>query len=517
MAKQYKTPGVYIQEQESIPNRIAQVETAIPVFIGYTALATKNGQSLHNTPTRIDGLLEYEQYFGGAPDVYYTLEASVAPYHFIPAERTKNFLLYNSLRIYFANGGGPCYIVSVGTFEDTIEKGEKDLGTGLLGALKPLQEEQAPTLVVIPDAVNLPSNQDCYDVYNEVLLHCEEMQYRMGILDVYDGYQARTLQPDDDVIIAFRNKVQQALRFGAAYYPWLNTNVVPDRAVDFSNINPADRTAIYTMLEQEAEARLSDPAEASKLAIIQDAINTLRGATTDFDTLPGQVDPHADAAEDNHETAHQTLLIASPLYKALMAGIKQAMNLLPPAAAMAGVYARTDSERGVFQSPANTGIVSAISPAVEITDAEQQDLNTPLNGKAINAIRTFLGQGLLVWGARTLDGNNQDWRYIAVRRTIMMFEQSIKLALEGLVFEPNTGPTWEAAKSMITNFLTLQWQSGALVGPIPSEAFGVQVGLGSTMTTNDILEGYMIVQITVALSRPAEFIVLQIRQKMVSG
>jgi len=193
------------------------------------------------------------------------------------------------------------------------------------------------------------------------------------------------------------------------------------------------------------------------------------------------------------------------------------LNILPPSGAMAGIYALVDSSVGVFKAPANVSVSSVVGPTVNITSAQQEDLNLPLSGKAVNAIRPFVGKGTLVWGARTLDGNSQDWRYINVRRTMIMLEQSIKFAAEPFVFRPNDANTWVAIRSMISSFLRGQWQAGALVGSSEDEAFQVDCGLGSTMTPQDILDGYMKISVKVAISRPAEFIVITFQQKMPGG
>jgi phage tail sheath protein FI len=136
-----------------------------------------------------------------------------------------------------------------------------------------------------------------------------------------------------------------------------------------------------------------------------------------------------------------------------------------------------------------------------------------LNGKAINAIRSFPGRGVLVWGARTLDGNSQDWRYVSVRRTMTFLEQSIKSAAEGFVFEPNNDTTWSTLRATVNNFLANQWQSGLLAGLSPEDAFEVNIGLGVTMTPNDILDGILRMSIKVAITRPAEFIVITFEQQ----
>jgi phage tail sheath protein FI len=135
-------------------------------------------------------------------------------------------------------------------------------------------------------------------------------------------------------------------------------------------------------------------------------------------------------------------------------------------------------------------------------------------GRSINAIRTFVGRGTRVWGARTLAGNDNEWRYINVRRFFNFAEESIKKATNQFVFEPNDANTWTRVRSMIENFLIVQWRAGALQGATPEAAFYVRVGLNQTMTALDILEGRMIVEVGMAVVRPAEFIILQFIQKM---
>jgi phage tail sheath protein FI len=212
--------------------------------------------------------------------------------------------------------------------------------------------------------------------------------------------------------------------------------------------------------------------------------------------------------------AHKSLSVISPMYGVIMQAIRNKLNLLPPSAAMAGVYTMVDNSRGVWKAPANVSLNAVISPAVDITHAQQEDLNVTTAGKSINAIRTFIGEGTLVWGARTLDGNSLDWRYINVRRTMLMLEESIKLATKAYVFEPNVSTTWVTIRSMISNFLTNIWKRGGLAGATPDDAFGVFVGLGETMTPQDILDGMLKVTVLVALSRPAEFIEITFQQQM---
>mgnify|MGYP000877075564 CR=1 FL=1 len=175
----------------------------------------------------------------------------------------------------------------------------------------------------------------------------------------------------------------------------------------------------------------------------------------------------------------------------------------------------TDENRGVWKAPANVSITAVKGPAVHVTHEDQESMNIDTEaGKSVNAIRSFTGKGTLVWGARTLAGNDNEWRYIPVRRFFNMVEESVKKATAQFVFEPNDANTWVKVRAMIENFLVLQWRAGALAGAKQEHAFYVRVGLGQTMTAQDILNGYMHVEIGMAVVRPAEFIILKFSHKM---
>jgi len=178
------------------------------------------------------------------------------------------------------------------------------------------------------------------------------------------------------------------------------------------------------------------------------------------------------------------------------------------------VYATVDRTSGVWKAPANISLNSVIGPTVKITNDIQDGMNVDTSGKSVNAIRSFFGKGTLVWGARTLDGNDNEWRYINVRRFFNMVEESVKKSTSWAVFEPNSANTWVRISGTIQNYLTGLWRLGALAGSKPNQAFYVNVGLGTTMTTQDILEGKMNIEIGMAVSRPAEFIILKFSHKL---
>ncbi len=316
------------------------------------------------------------------------------------------------------------------------------------------------------------------------------MKNRFAVLDIYNGYKDRK-DPEGDTVNTFREAIgSEFLDYGAVYYPWLNTSIVQENELSFANLKIEE---IQPLLEEENK---SLPEEKQEMALTY--IKQLGTELSEVDAM----------------TLHKVLAQLSPLYRNLIKEMCNSLNLLPVSAAMAGVYTMVDNTKGVWKAPANTGIATAVSPAVNITHGEQEDLNVPLSGKAVNAIRTFPGEGIKVWGARTMDGNSLDWRYINVRRTMIMLEESIRNAARAYVFDPNISNTWVSVKGMINNFLNGIWKRGGLAGAIPDDAFNVFVGLGETMTPEDILEGIMRVTVLVALVRPAEFIEITFQQQM---
>ena len=203
------------------------------------------------------------------------------------------------------------------------------------------------------------------------------------------------------------------------------------------------------------------------------------------------------------------------LYNLIKAELGNQRVVLPPSPAIAGIYVQVDRDRGVWKAPANVSVASVLGPVTKISDVQQETLNVdPTGGKSINIIRAFAGKGTLVWGARTLEGNSNEWRYVPVRRLFITIEESTRKASSFAVFEPNDAMTWLKVKSMIDSYLYGLWEQGALAGSRQEQAYFINVGLGKTMTAQDILEGRMIVEIGVAAVRPAEFIILRFSHKM---
>lgn len=480
-----KTPGVYIVERNAFPNSVVEVATAVPAFIGYTQKAENGSQSLLNKPYRIASMSEFETHFGGAPSLAYTITEKTSESDFnltyryegdkkkyylvsLSADRVKYTLYYN-MCLFFANGGGPCFIVSVGNYESKMTV------DAINGGINLLEEEAEPTMLVVPDAVNIDSYKD---IHTAMLAHCGKMMSRISLLD-FKG-------EGEEAVRSFHDGVGSSfLSYGAAYYPWLNTSVLTDRDVTYLNLDDASYDVIMTQYKAEHGGQSDLPAKPAITASVGEKL-----------------------------THHNLLYQNYSLYKLILTEVRNQINLLPPSAAMAGIYTMVDNTRGVWKAPANVSVNQVVSVSATVTHEDQAVLNVPMNGKSINVIRFFTGDGIKVWGARTLDGNSLDWRYINVRRTMIFLEESVKNAARAYVFEPNVAAVWLSMKSMIENFLRGIWKRGGLAGATPEDAFSVHVGLGDTMTPEDILEGILRITVLVAISHPAEFIEITFQQQM---
>lgn len=532
MVTTYSTPGVYVEEIPTLAPSVASVATAVPVFIGYT----EKGPLLK--PIRIDTMLDYVSLFGGAnPSTFEinddnTIKRTDAD--------TNKFLMYYGLSLYFQNGGGSCYILSVGGYDKTIDKA--DFGT----VLDVLEKEDEPTLIVLLDATSLPDVANYYELCKTALVQCKSLGDRFLLVDIPDS------KTDD-----FRNSNtfgSDNLCYAAAYYPYLNTTLNFQYQED--NVKVTQTSGLqWSASANSINVAYKGSIAAPKVKITADAKSAKAEFAISLDTLnikTAAVAPSAaevvaawsawkstnDAAGFNISVkgtgndpvaaiAVQSLVAISTttlaslkqdntvLYNQIKSSLATQRVILPPSPAIAGVYASVDRERGVWKSPANVSLSGVIGPSAKISDAEQDLLNIdPTTGKSINAIRDFTGKGTLVWGARTLAGNDNEWRYISVRRLFITIEESTRKASGFAVFEPNDATTWLKVKAMIESYLYGLWQQGALAGSKPEAAYVVNVGLGKTMTAQDILEGRMIVTIGVAAVRPAEFIILRFSHKM---
>jgi phage tail sheath protein FI len=449
-------PGVYIEEDASPAISVSPGMTAVPLFI---ARFTPLEQELAGVITRIGSWRDYTTLFDSnvpssatvkvtSTEVEPPLESeetkkasSKAAAHNDEATKQYTYQINETavvdhtasvaLRLYFQNGGGPCYLYP-------LEKADDEDKLAALPGL--INEVGAITLLACPE----PDEDYRTAVYGALA----------DLLGRHKGYFLLADSVNGDAPSAVSDSAQVAV-----YYPNLalpHTRKLDDAEVAIDGYIDADGGLITTLAE-------------------------LRTVNADF---AGEID--------------KTLVEKrnSPL-------------LLPPSALMAGVYNKTDGERGVWKAPANVVLNGVSDVSVRVTNERQAELNP----KGINVIRHFSDRGLVVWGSRT-QKDDDDWRYIPVRRLFDAAQRDIKKALQPMVFEPNSQPTWKRVQAAIDNYLHRLWQQGALAGNKAEEAYFVRVGKGITMTQDEINQGQMIVQVGMAAVRPAEFIILKFTQDM---
>ena len=572
-----KTPGVYITEIQPFGASIIGVATAIPVFIGYTEFASDpvSGAALYNTPVALSSMADFTTYFGGAAAQPYAVApapATATPafgaeytdvnpdpdgvpfmvksigFSLTPVAPSSRFNLFWQMRLFFANGGGQCYVVSVGSYwvnqspvaapdpvpetwlTGAIRAGDPDSTSpipGLLVGLKAAGQIVGPTMTVIPEACQLGQN-DYAAVVQAMLAQAGTLQDRMAILDLPGALEGATVADlqaaQANLWTAIAPQVAN-FSYGCVYAPALNATVVTTDDVLFTRLRaapPADNRVINNILTTQAYADYAGAQLGSVQAAIAAAFPlTAVGVSDNTAQYSGDASAYPPPTAQTPATLAQwrqtltTLLNgALPVFAQIQGLIAADMNIAPPSAALAGLWTTNDAQTGIWNAPANVAVAAIADPLCPITDAQQGGFNLPLNGQAIDIVRYQPNRGSVVWGARTLDGNSGDCRYIQVRRTLIYIEQSIKTGLGAYVFAANENSTWVAVTTAISNFLTGLWQQGGLLGDKASDAFTVACGLGSTMTGQDILDGKMKVAVTVQMIHPAEFITLNFTQTM---
>ena len=477
MAQQYRTPGVYVEEKSLLPPSVAGVATAVPAFIGYTEKMPVNPVQ------KVTSLIEFESIFGKGKE--FSIEDGKL--------KGQEFALYDSVRLYFDNGGGVCFIVSLGAYPSDPSSID---ATAYKTGLNEVAQLPEVTLIAFPDAATLLSASNLKAVQDAALEQCASLVGRFSILDVQMGTYAASTTPTqiiDKDMEEFRKISMNNLCYGAAYYPYLKSSYPKD--IPFKIVVEA-LGGVFEKGQDEGDPNADDKALADAVAV----------AKQDQDEPATKVKVKAAIANLDEKDNR---------YSAKLAELKESACIIPPSGAVAGIYVSIDSKVGVWQAPANVGVAGAKDRAIQVNDNQQASMNVDETaGKSVNAIRFFKGKGILVWGSRTLDGSSNEWRFVPVRRLFSYVEQSVKLATNWVVFQPNDSNTWIKVKCQISNFLSSLWRSGALAGGSTDEAYFVQVGKDITMTEADINEGYLRVRIGLAAVRPAEFIVLEFMHKV---
>lgn len=455
----YTTPGVYVEEVSTLPFSIHPLSTSKPVFIGYTEKGPKK-------LTQIFSLIDFERVFGGPKS---DLPCFVVDGNLVTTlnneliSESPRFHLYYSLQLYFSNGGGPCYILPAGRFRKPY-KSQK-----FKKAVRRLENQKGPSIIVMTDLQGFNDPHEYYSIYEEALDVCQKTGNCFTIIDT----KLSTSNPNDHQTNIWELRSHLGgpnVRFGAAYYPPLVTHLKHKYSEDQVSV-------IHN--GQKMVLRYSDQ--------------------TILD------DPEKEAESFYHNDGDR-----KSNYHAIVNQIDSVKLVLPPSGAVAGVYSYIDMNRGVWKAPAGVELNDTDRPLLNISSFEQELMNVSSDGKSVNAIRKFSGRGTQIWGTRTLAGNDNEWRYISVQRLCSMIVASVDSAAQRFVFEPNDANTWRSAEAMVENFLFNLWREGAFQGSKPEHAFFVKVGLGKTMAQSDIDEGKMIIEMGVAPTRPAEFIIMRI-------
>ena len=289
------------------------------------------------------------------------------------------------------------------------------------------------------------------------------------------------------------------------------TNLAGGADDDVSAIGASHYQAALTALEKVDDVNILLAPDRTDLTVQQALIDHCEKMQERFAVLDPQ--PNADPAGI---TAQRNALSSDRGYAAIYYPrivipdpLVEGHLVIPPSGHIAGLYARVDDQKGVHKAPANETLRGLVGLERVLADDE----NGPLNEAGVNVIRSFVGRGIRVWGARTIaPPSATQWRYLNVRRLLLFVEESLQEGTLGAVFEPNNEALWETLKRTISGFLNRVWRSGALVGTTPEEAFRVRIDRELNPPEVRAL-GQLVIEVRVAPTTPAEFIVFKIIQQ----
>ncbi len=507
MSPQYLSPGVYVEEVDKGSKPIEGVGTAVAGFIGFA------GMGPVNKPTFIANWTQYTNAFGG----------------FLPGA-----YLAHAVYGYFNNGGGSCYVMRLPTGgTEAPANPAAELPAKAAGApptLRALAREAGAS----GDGITLEVADAGDDKFNlTVRRGAAEEKYEGVSLSSAKGAQnvVDTVNKQSKLVMLEDLKVAGAALADRAPAPGsyalrpaeTQALSVKSTSPDLYQGNVADRSGLGgfeaidditmvacpdVMAAYQAGALNREGVKAVQLALIAHCEN-MKDRVAIIDPLP---DMSAQEVKDwrMKEAGYDSKYAALYYPWIQVANPNPSTNstsmFIPPSGHLAGIWARSDTERGVHKAPANEVIRGVLGLQNNITKSEQDSLN-PVG---VNCIRAFPGRGIRVWGARTLS-SDPSWRYINVRRLFNFVEESIMLGTQWVVFEPNDQALWQRVRRTINGFLTRVWRDGALFGTTPEEAFYVKCDAeNNPPETRDV--GQLIVEIGISPVKPAEFVIFRISQ-----
>jgi phage tail sheath protein FI len=516
---EYLTPGVYIEEIERGPRPIEGVPTSTSAFLGQTERGAIK-------PRLVTSYKDFQRWFGGVFG-----DGKFLPY---------------AVNGFFENGGKRLYLCRLAGKQVTAASAAfgnftvMAVGPGAWGRRIWARIDDSSTKA--PDAAGAaqpigfrlrlaywasdPPNGlfDPFDPQNELARRrsppAAEEDFDDLVVDPAspDYFEKRLVDSAGFVNSALATVVRQPAA-AANELPQKNTQALAQDGTDDPNpLDGADyegHLAGTTRTQLQGLAALeTDPyrevslvyAPAAGVDVVKKLISHCERMRFRFAAI--DCDKASNAGGLDPRTTIQDTQYAAFYYPWIWISDPQsgARRLVPPSGHALGIYARVDSERGVFKAPANETVRGALALETDITDETQGVLNP----RGVNAIRSFPGRGIRVWGARTLSSNAL-WKYVSVRRLFIFLERSIYEGTQWVVFEPNDPRLWARVTDTIRLFLRGQWRLGALFGRTEEQAFFVTCD-ETTMTQDDILNGRLICEIGIAPVRPAEFVIFRIFQ-----
>jgi phage tail sheath protein FI len=531
---EYLAPGVYIEEIEIGAKPIEGVSTSTAGFLGQT-------QRGPTEPRLVTGFEQFQRLYGGY---------------------IKDSYLAYAVDGFFKNGGQRCFIGRIAKSGATKAKVKVDpitfeaIGEGAWGKSVAVRVENASldpsTDLAIPKSEDLFKLTVAYwkDSLPDFSAPADpadpvEVQKKVrkiladAVMEVYDNLSTKAtssdyylsklgkpkrvsnliqLDPEDNTVVGRPANNTDPLFTALTEEGAVGTVLGRDEFLGDPTAAPGERRGLtaFTEVDEISILYVPDlhnlPKDDDKVSLTSDIVSHCENMKDRFAILEAPKDtkdisklwpgvPGEDSTQVDSKYAafyYPWIEVYDPLTKGQF--------LVPPGGSAAGIYARSDQERGVHKAPANEVIRGATDLEFKITKGEQGILNP----RGVNCIRVFPGRGIRVWGARTTSSDPL-WKYINVRRLFLFLEESIEEGTQWVVFEPNNEKLWARVRQTITQFLTRVWKDGALMGTTPEEAFFVKCDR-TTMTQDDLDNGRLIVLIGVAPVKPAEFVIFRIAQ-----
>jgi uncharacterized protein len=500
MASSYLAPGVYMEEVSSGSRPIEAVGTAVAAFVGFAERGP-----LHE-PVLVTNWTQFKQNFGDFVEGYYLAHA-----------------VYG----YFQNGGGTAYVVRVGG----------EAATGASNGQVALPAAELPAADSKPGLTISARTADAGDLTVEVAQATEQGDdiFKLVVkqagqpVETFDNVTTKrgannvatvvrqqskliTVEETKGKALALPSHGEVALGAPAPAPVKVEANAYVGNSADrtgFGGLEAVDEVTMLCvpdlMAAHQRGALSIEDVKAVQLAMIAHC-ELMADRVAILDTPPGL------NAQEVKEWRMDVTGYDSKYAAMYWPWIKVAdpvagkQVFVPPSGHMAGVWARNDSSRGVHKAPANEVVRGAVTLELNITKGEHDVLN-PI---AVNVIRSFRGQGIRVWGARTLS-SDPEWRYLNVRRLFNYVEKSILQGTNWVVFEPNDPKLWDSVNRTVTMFLRRVWRDGALFGRQPAQAFFVKCDEENNPPENRDA-GILTVEIGIAPVKPAEFVVFRISQ-----